>query len=223
LFTINFIKILIMLITVFGATGQVGKRIVSYALAKGFTVRAFGRNVTELIDADLQNDKLEAIKGSVFDAEEVLHAIQGSDAVLSALGGAFDGTDKTRSLGIKTIVKQMQTAGVKRIVALGGSGVLSAPDGGFLIDQPGYPAEFLPVGKEHLQAYLHLKDSALNWTFVCSPEIKDAERTGNFVTNNTYPPIGDRQIITAGDLADFMIKEAELSQHLQQRVGISAS
>jgi len=39
-----------MIITVFGATGQAGKRIVSMALAKGYTVRAFGRNIEGLID-----------------------------------------------------------------------------------------------------------------------------------------------------------------------------
>lgn len=52
-----------MIITVFGATGQVGRFLVSLALAKGHTVRAFGRNVEDLIDHDLDNDALIAIKG----------------------------------------------------------------------------------------------------------------------------------------------------------------
>lgn len=211
-----------MTITVFGATGQVGKKIVDYALAKGHKVRAFGRNVTGLIDEDLRSDQLEAIRGSVFNADEIFDAVKGADAVLSALGGAFDGTDKTRSLGIKNIVAQMQKAGVERVVALGNTAVLNAPGGGYILDEPDFPDEFLPVGREHLQAFLHLKNSNLNWTFVCSPEIKDEDATEHYITSNDYLPNPNKGYITTGDLAHFMITEAEKPTHTHHRVGISA-
>ena len=211
-----------MVVTVFGATGQVGRRIVQYALAQGMHVRAFGRNVNNLIDPDLQNEKLQAIKGSVFDDNEVLGAVTGSDAVLSALGGGFDGTDKTRSLGMKKIVAQMNKAGVQRIVALGGSGVLDAPGGGYVLDEPEYPAEFLPVGREHLQAFLHLKNSNLEWTFVCSPTILDEDKTEHYNVSISVSPNSDKHEITAGDLAHFMVKELQQPEHVRERVGISA-
>lgn len=211
-----------MIIAVFGATGQVGKRIVRYALAKGHTVRAFGRNVSDLIDEDLRDNNLEAIRGSVFDEEEVFDVVNGADGVLSALGGGFDGTDKTRSLGIKTISEQMTKVGVPNIVALGNTAVLSAPGGDFVLNNPGFPKEFLPVGKEHLQAYQHLKSSSLDWTFVCSPEIKDADATENYIVSETYAPQPDKCYITTGDLAHYMVNELERRQHLHQRVGISA-
>lgn len=212
-----------MIITVFGATGQVGKRIVRYALATGHTVRAFGRNITQLIDADLRNDKLEAIKGAVFDANEVYNAVYGADAVLSALGGSFDGSDKARSLGIKNIAAQMEKAGVQRIVALGNTAVLSAPDGTYLIDQPNFPKEYLPVAREHLQAFLYLKESMLDYTFVCSSDIKDEDATEKYIVSENYPPVPDKHYINAGDLAHFMVNEAQNSDHLRKRVGISAA
>nr|MCU0322704.1 NAD(P)H-binding protein [Chitinophagaceae bacterium] len=137
-----------MTITVFGATGQVGKQVVNQALALDFTVKAFGRNVEYLIDADNRNKKFEAIKGYVFDANEVLEAIQHTDAVISTLGGSFDGTDRTRSLGMKNIISQMQIAGVNRIIALGGLGVLNANEKTFIIDSPNYPEEYKAVGLE---------------------------------------------------------------------------
>jgi putative NADH-flavin reductase len=211
-----------MLITVFGATGQVGKKIVQRALAESDAVRAFGRNVIDLIDEDEQNKNLEAIQGYVFDEAQVYDAIKGVDAVISVLGGALDGTDKTRSLGIKNIIAQMTNAGVQRIVALGGLGVLNAPDYSYLIDAPDYPSEYLPVGKEHLQAFLFLKESDLNWTFVCSPDIKNAGVTGEYITNATYPPVPNKFYINSGDLAQFMLKETEQPQFIKQRVGISA-
>lgn len=211
-----------MIITVFGATGQVGKRIVRYAIAKGHTVRAFGRNIAGLIDEDIRNGQLEVIKGFVFDEEDVYRAVKGSDAVLSALGGGFDGVDKTRSLGIKNIIAQMQKAGVQRIVALGGSGTLEAPEGGFIMDQPGFPEQFLPVAREHTQAFLHLQELPLEWTFVCAPTINDEDASGNYITNDNFPPAPGKNFINAGDIADFMVNEVEQSQHVQQRVGMSA-
>ena len=137
-----------MIITVFGATGQVGKYIVQLALAEGHIVRAFGRNVTSLIDSDLRNDKLETFQGYVFNETDVFNAVKGADAVLSALGGDFSGEDKTRSLGMKNIIAQMEKAKVKRIIALGGLGILNKDEESLRIDDPEYPAEYLPVGHE---------------------------------------------------------------------------
>lgn len=212
-----------MIITVFGATGQVGRFIVSQAIALGYEVRAFGRNVTDLIDRDLDSSALTAIQGYVFDASNVRDAIMGADAVLSALGGSFDGSDKTRSLGMKNIVEQMEQTGVKRIVALGGMGILNAdePEEGLLIEQPGYPEEYLPVGQEHLKAYQSLAASTLDWTFVCSPDILNKAGTGQYITAANYAPKPNHYQIAAGDLAHCMIACIEKQQYLKQRVGIS--
>ncbi len=211
----------VMIITVFGATGQVGKRIVSQALAAGHYVRAFGRNVAGLIDEDMRNNQLEAIQGYVFNDTDVFDAVEGADAVLSVLGGAFDGADKTRSLGIQHIATQMEKAKVKRIIALGGYGVLEAPGGGFLIDQPGYPEQYIPVGKEHLQAYLNLRNSPLDYTFVCAPDIQDEDGRGSFITAADYPPVPNHFKIAAGDIARFMLEELKDNRFIKQRVGIS--
>ncbi|MDB5229466.1 MAG: putative NADH-flavin reductase [Chitinophagaceae bacterium] len=210
-----------MIITVFGATGQVGNRIVKQGLAMGYKMKAFGRNVSKLIDEDLRSDLLQTFQGGVFDDEQVYDAIKGSDAVLSALGGAFDGEDKTRSLGIKNIVKQMDKAGVKRIIALGGLGILNADETHLRIDDPNYPAQYLPVGKEHLKAYQFLNTSDLEWTFVCSPDIKDNDATGNYVTNANYVPEPNKFFINAGDIAHFMLNELNKNEFAKQRVGIS--
>jgi putative NADH-flavin reductase len=210
-----------MVLTVFGATGMIGKQVVKQALAGGHTVKAFGRNVDSLIDEDLRNDKLVAVKGYVFDEDDVADVLKGSDAVISVLGGAFDGLDKTRSLGMKNIVLEMKRAGLKRIVALGNMAILNADEHTLIIDKPGYPEEFKPVGKEHLQAYLYLKDSGLEWTFVCAPNLIDEEAKGHYITNIDYPPSPDQGRITAGDLAGFILKEVRSNEHVKSRVGIS--
>lgn len=209
-----------MNIVVFGATGQVGKQIVKQALFNGHHVKAFGRNVFTEFSTEEKN--LDLIKGGVFDEGEVLHAIKGCDAVLSALGGSFDGTDKSRSLGMKNIVTQMKKAGVQRIVALGGMGVLNADENSLLMDSEDYPKEYLPVGYEHRKAYEYLNNSGLDWTFVCSPDIINADATGEFITNTNYPPEPNKYKINAGDLALFMLGELKQNDFVEMRVGISA-
>lgn len=210
-----------MHLTVFGATGQVGKRIVQQALNKGHYVTAFGRNVEELIDQDNRNDHLIAQKGYLFDEKDVAKAIAKADVIISVLGGAADGSDKTRSLGIKQIIAQMQKQGKKRIVALGGFGILNAEDNTLLLHAEDYPKAYLPVGLEHLAAFEMLLDSALDWTFFCPADIHDKAETGIFITSVNYAPDPNHYRINAGDLAMAILQTATTNTHIRERVGIS--
>lgn len=210
-----------MIITIFGATGTVGKELVKQALFNGHQVRAFGRNV---FTAGFPEDKnLELIQGALFDETQVFDAVSGADAVLSAIGGGFDGTDKARSLGIKNIIEQMVRAGVNRIVALGGLGTLENEEGKLIMDHPEFPPQYLPVSREHYQAFQFLKASPLAWTFVCSPDIVNAGATGSFITAANAVPQPDLGKINAGDLALFMLKELSANEFVQSKVGISTT
>ncbi len=210
-----------MIITVFGATGQVGKHIVSQALAKNFIVKAFGRNIEALPYKDTLTSSLVTMKGYIFDEQEVYNAIKKSDAVISALGGSFDGSDKARSLGIKNIITQMEKAGVKRIIAVGGLGVLNANDTTMIMDTPNYPVMYLPVGLEHKKAFEYLNQSSLNWTFVCAPDIVDEDANEKYITAANYPPTPNYYKVFAGNLASFILKEVTENNYLKTRVGIS--
>jgi putative NADH-flavin reductase len=208
-----------MTVCIFGVTGMVGRQLLIHSLAKGWRVRAFGRHVEKLLDADLPSDQLEVIKGYIFDEKAVREAIRGCNAVLSALGGSFDGTDKARSLGMKNIVAQMLATGVQRIVALGGLGVLQNSDGQYLMDLPTYPAEYLPVGREHQQAYWHLRNSGLDWTFVCAPNIVSADANNRYQVAAEAPGPGNH--ISAGNLALCMVEAVAFDRFLHQRIGLA--
>lgn len=212
-----------MIITVFGATGKVGKRIVQMALAEGNKVRAFVRNAEPYIDEGLRNENFTVRKGYVFDSNEVFDAVNGADAVLSALGGAINGTDKTRSLGMKNIAEQMQKANVKRIIAVGGLGVLKDDNYGFAVNNPKYSALYKEVGLEHLKAYEYLEASDLDWTYVCCPDITDKDANGKYVTSIDYAPFQNLHTIKAGNIAQFMLNELHNNKYIQKRVGISDS
>jgi putative NADH-flavin reductase len=204
---------------IFGATGTVGKQLVQQALFNSHHVKAFGRNVytTDF----LQTENLQLVQGALFDEGEVSKAITGCDAVLSAIGGSSDGTDRTRTLGLKNIIKQMQKTGVKRIIGIGGLGVLNADENSLLVDKDDYPPEYKAVGLEHKKAFELLKESDLNWTFVCPPNIINEGPTGSFITNADYPPEQNKYKINAGDLAMFMLNEIAKNEYVKHRVGIS--
>ena len=209
-----------MKVIIFGATGTVGKELVKQALFNGNHVKAYGRNVfTEGLPED---EKLELVQGALFDEGEVYKAVKRCDAVISAIGGAMDGADKTRSLGMKNIVKQMEKAGVKRIVALGGSGVLDAEDGKLIMEQEDFPAEFYPVSQEHKKALDFLSNSTLSWTFVCPSMIAAGEPTGMFKTTVNHLPFPNNSKVSSGDLALFMLKEMSADEYVKQKVGISS-
>ena len=208
-----------MNLIIFGATGMVGKELVKQALHKGHHVKAYGRNVfTEDLPKD---DNLELVHGALFDAGQAYKAIKGCDGVLSAIGGAAGDTEVTRSLGMKNIVAQMEKAGVSRIVALGDIGMLNEDEETLIMETPGYPPELYHEGREHFKAYQFLKDSKLEWTFVCPPGIILAPPTGDFITSPDYPPVPNKNTISSGDLALFMLNELERKEYVGHRVGIS--
>lgn len=209
-----------MKIVIFGATGMVGKYLISDALIFKHDVRAFGRNV--FTTNFPKSDHLELIQGALFDEEQVFNAVKDCDAVFSVLGGSLDGVDKTRSLGMKNIIAQMEKAGVKRIIALGGSGVLDGPDK-YIMHGPDYPQEYLAVGMEHLAAYEYLLSSSLNWTFVCAPQIIPEGPTGEFTTAANVEPTPNLNKINAGDIALFMLQELDQNRYVKARVGISST
>lgn len=208
-----------MNVIIFDATGMVGKQLVKQALYMGHHVKAYGRNV---FTEDLPESKeIEIVQGTLFNDKQVFNALKGCDAVLSAIGGSIDSTDVTRSLGMKNIVAQMQKAKVQRIIGIGGMGILNADADTLIMDTPDFAPEYILVSLEHFKAYNFLKDSTLDWTFVCPPDIMDAAVTGIYTANADYPPVKNKFRINSGDLAMFMLKELSANEFLHHRVGIS--
>ncbi len=207
-----------MKIIVFGATGMVGQQIINEVIGHGHTAVAFGRNVFE--ELSTERKYLELFKGGLFSEGDIKSAMKGCDAVLSAIGGAIDGTDKARSLGMRKIISVMEKKGPKRIIAIGGLGVLNADEETYIYEKPDFPEKFKAVTSEHFQAFEALRSSSLDWTFLCPPDILDGGPTGEYNLSRNYPAEGKMKI-NAGDLADFMVNELKANEYLKCRVGIA--
>lgn len=208
-------------ITVFGASGMVGKAMVHTALAHRYQVVAFGRSLDDLVlFQEGFPQQLQLVKGSVFELSDVSKALKGSSIVLSALGGGTTGADKTRSLGMKTIVAAMQKAAVERILALGGLGVLPHAEYGRWVDDPSYPEEYKAVGHEHLKAFEHLANSPLQYSFICSPNIAAETAVAPYSVAYNTAPVPNSFVINTGSLADYCIQNVSNEESFRQLVGI---
>lgn len=206
-------------VIVFGASGRSGKYIVEYALDAGHEVKAFVRNASSIT---ITHPHLSIVQGDITNPAQVAAAIAGTDIVVSALGTNDIATDAVNMMSdaMSLFILAMKQHEVKRVLAIGGLGVLQADESHQLLDLPSYPEQYRNVGKGHNKVYGLLKESKLDWTLVCCPYIPDAPRTGTYEVVKDYPADGINQINT-GDVADFIVREMTANQYLQTRVGIS--
>ena len=113
-----------MNVTVFGATGAIGSQVVDQLRSRGHTVTAYVRNPAKVPAAWAKD--VAVVVGEITDATTIDHAIQGADAVVSALGPSLSRTATGLPLveGTRHIVAAMQRHGVRRYVGNGTPSVL---------------------------------------------------------------------------------------------------
>lgn len=206
-----------MRLALFGATGRTGRRLLALALDEGHTVRALARDPSRLDPAQ----GLESVAGDVRDPVAVEAVVRDADAVLVTLGGdGLAAPGDARSVGAGVIAGAMRSAGVRRVVALAGGGILDLPGVGLRSERPGYPAAFRHVTAEHRAVWEVLRATELDWTLVCTPDIPDAPATGRWRAAADVMPDGGGPIAT-GDVALFMLRELERCEYVRRRVGLA--
>jgi uncharacterized protein YbjT (DUF2867 family) len=110
------------MISVMGATGQVGREIASRLLKAGQKVRALGRSQAKL--SELQGAGAEAHAGDAEDASFLAKAFDGADAVFTLLPPDLASTDY-RALQDRegaAIVQAVRESGVRHVVLLSSVG-----------------------------------------------------------------------------------------------------
>jgi putative NADH-flavin reductase len=103
-----------MKMLVIGATGGTGRCVVENALRAGHEVTAFARTPQKIT---MQHQRLRLAQGDMLQSDAVLHAMQGQQAVICALGpaaGAAPGS--IISEGSRNIIHAMAQAGVRRLI-----------------------------------------------------------------------------------------------------------
>jgi putative NADH-flavin reductase len=168
-------------VTVFGASGNIGRHVVDQLLAAGHTVTAYVRNPPKLTTT---HPNLIVIQGALDDPAGVARALEGADAVISALGPTLrrGATGTPVADGTRDIVEAMKATGVRRYVGLATPSVADPRD------RPTLKAKILPVMArlafpnaltELVGMTQAVITSDLDWTIarITSPNDRPAKRT----------------------------------------------
>lgn len=201
-----------MNVTVLGASGRTGGRLVEELLRRGHAVTAVVRDPAA---AGLPA-AVRVVRGDARDPAVLAEAVAGADAVASALGPRGRSAPVHRDM-VAALIPAMRAAGVRRYVGVGGAGSDTPGDRkprrdrvvSRLIHLVGGP---LVADKEaELAAW---RDSGLDWTVVRPPRLQDGEPTGR-VEHDAHASTRSTRI-TRGDLAASVAEFLESGAYIGQ-------
>jgi putative NADH-flavin reductase len=195
----------LMNILVIGSTGRTGRHVIEQGLRRGHAITAFARRPQELAGV---SGLRRVVHGDALNLADVRGAIQGQDAVISAVGGS----------GIaRNLVAAMREAGVRRLVMTSSRSIVAtrprlAVTLAWLIFRAAYA--------DLARAEGMLEVSGLDWSIVRATMLSDARFSGqvhiDFEPNATG---GDWQLGRA-DYAMTLLDVAENPQMIGKALGV---
>ncbi|WP_433256255.1 NAD(P)-dependent oxidoreductase [Streptosporangium sp. CA-135522] len=200
-----------MKLTVFGASGGTGTQLVRQALDAGHEVTAVARESSRLSFPD--HPGLTVIRADVRSPNAVGPAVEGRDAVLSALGSTSARTPTdVCAAGVRGILGAMADTGARRLIVVSASGAFTdGGDGPFtrLVAKPllqrflRHPFADTRIMEEEIRA-----TADLDWTIVRPPRLTDGPRTGRYRTSLDRNVRGGLTLSRA-DLADCVLNRLD--------------
>src|SRR5919108_2384040 len=119
-----------MRLTIFGATGGTGTQLVRQALDGGHEVTAVVRDPARLTVP--KQAGLRVVRADVMDPDAIVPAVEGADAVLSALGNRLSGPANVCAEGVRSILAAMDKTGARRLAVVSAAGAYNDPSDGLV-------------------------------------------------------------------------------------------
>ena len=209
-----------MKLLIIGATGGTGRALVEQALAQGHVVTAFARKPLKIATS---HDRLTVAKGNVLDYNSLDQAVQGKDAVLSALGHKRLIIKTTiLSEGTRNIIKAMQVHHVNRLIcetSLGIGGSRWRMGLYYTLFVIPFITFFYFRDKERQERYI--KQSSLDWIIVRPGQLTNGRRRGTYRHGLDIGSIFLTVRISRADVADFMLKQLTDDSYLRKTPGVA--
>lgn len=208
-----------MRVLVVGPTGGTGLELVEQALEEGHEVTALARRPEAL---KIRHANLKVRQGDVLDYASVAAAVDGQDAVLSALGVRKLGKNTILSQGTRNLIEAMQKAGVKRLIVESSLGV--GDSRGQL--GPWHNWFVLPLLLKNIFADKEVQESLvrssrLEWVIVRPAILTNGPRTGRYKAGFSASNNSIRRKISRADTAEFMLKQLGNDNYLGKAPGLS--
>ena len=220
-----------MKLTIFAATGGIGRQALEQAVAAGHEVTAVVRNPKKLsrevrvVTADLATSDPAALES----------AVKGADAVLSGLGPRSASEAGIAGQGTRAIVQAMKATNVRRIVVVSAAPIGTVPSPGRPNPPKHDPGDgffvrnlFGPLIKAALRKHFAdlalmedvLRDSGLDWTVVRPPRLTGKPVTGSYRT--AYGQNLRRGLfVSRADVAHLMLRVLRQPETVKQAIGIA--
>jgi putative NADH-flavin reductase len=208
-----------MKIIVFGATGGTGREIVKQGLEAGHNITAFVRDPAKVA---IEHPKLKLVRGDVMDAAAVEKAVEGHEAVISALGPSRPPMPSMMETAAKNIAAAMKKAGIRRMVSTTGAGVRDAQDQPKLVDHIIKGLLTLLAGEVLRDSEANvavLRASDLDWTIVRYPRLTDGPFTGQYRVGYVGQNSGTQ--LSRADGAHFVLQELVNKKYTRQMPVVS--
>jgi putative NADH-flavin reductase len=220
-----------MKLTIFAATGGIGRHLLSQALAAGHDVTAVARNPAALpagvraVRADLATAPPAALATTV----------GGADAVLSALGPRSKAEYGIAATGTAAITGAMQAAAVRRVVVVSAApvGTVASPErprpprhdpgDGFVMAHVLSPLVTAALRDQYADlARMEdiLAGSGLDWTAVRPPRLTNKAQTGGYRTASGRN-LRRGLTVSRADVAHLMLAVLGQPDTIGQTIGIA--
>jgi len=211
---------------VFGATGNVGQRVVAEALRRGHEVVGVVRDPDAVKSPD---QRVRLVKGDATNADSVASVTRGADAVVSAISprpNARGLPAPSLAANSRALIKGLKDSGVKRVLYVGGASSLEVAPGKALADMPDFPEAYREEAREGREALdvWRKEGKGLDWTYLSpAAEIGPGQRTGKYRTTDDKLLVDEKgkSYITFEDYAAAVLDELEQPKHVAARFGVA--
>jgi putative NADH-flavin reductase len=203
-----------MRLFVLGATGHTGTQLLDLALARSHRVTAFMRSLERI---QCKHPMLTVVRGDPRNLDQLAKAVEGHDAVLSALGvrppAAFRPHTVVHDCATVT-VEAMTRAGIKRLVLV--SAAVLFPMKGFVY---GFFRWLLKqIARDLTGAEAIVRRSSLEWTIVRPPRLTNGGEERYRASCDSLPE-GAFSMSFRG-VAAFMLDAVEQRTYVREIVGL---
>ena len=214
-------------VALIGASGFVGTALLNELLSRGHQVTAIVRDLTKITT---QSTNLSVVEADAT-TPAVVDSLGGHDVVISAYNPGWANSDMYEATlrDYPLILKNVKSAGVGRLLIVGGAGTLFVEPNLRLIDSGMLPAEWIPAVKSLGEFYLNtlMSETEIDWVFL-SPaanlgNLQTGVRTGKYRVGKDDMLVdanGD-SFISVEDYAVAMIDELETPKHHKERFTVA--
>jgi putative NADH-flavin reductase len=224
-----------MKLTIFAATGGIGRQILEQAVDAGHDVTAVVRHPQKLPDELSSQIRVVSADLAAPDPAMLTSAVQGADGVLSGLGPRSKAETGIAARGTQAIVAAMKAAGARRIVVVSAAPIGTVPSpgrpnppkhdpgDGFIMQHLLNPLVKTALRKNYAdlaQMEDILRDSDLDWTAVRPPRLTDKPLTGTYRTAHGQN-LRRGLVISRADVAHYMLRALEQPETIKQTIGVA--